>query len=44
MQSYDKLWQRQVFNEALAMKLVYGQCNAYLQEYFGKSKNDITGS
>lgn len=44
MQSFYKLWDKQIFKKSLPIETVFKNCDAYLSEYLGQSKKDITGS
>lgn len=44
MESCFKLWNKHAFSKAVPIKSVFSNCNAYLSEFLGKSKKDITGS
>jgi hypothetical protein len=44
MQSFYKLWDKQIFKKSLPIENVFKNCDAYLSEYLGQSKKDITGS
>lgn len=44
MQSFYKLWDKQIFKKSLPIETVFKNCDAYLSEYLGQSKKDITGT
>jgi hypothetical protein len=44
MSSFYKLWDKQIFSKYLPIEFVFKNCDAYLSEYLGQSKKDITGS
>ena len=44
MQSFYKLWDKGIFRKNLAIENVLKNCDAYLSEFLGQSKKDITGS
>ncbi len=44
MQSFFKLWDKQIFKKSLPIETVFKNCDAYLSEYLGQSKKDITGT
>jgi hypothetical protein len=43
MNSFLKLWDKQIFSKEFSLKAILSNCDAYLSEYLGKSKKDITG-
>ena len=43
MNSFLKLWDKQIFSKDFSLKAILSNCDAYLSEYLGKSKKDITG-
>jgi hypothetical protein len=43
MNSFLKLWDKQIFSREFSLKAILSNCDAYLSEYLGKSKKDITG-
>jgi hypothetical protein len=44
METLFKLWTKQVFQKSFPIEAVYKNCDAYLSEFLGKNKKDITGS
>ena len=44
METFNKLWNKQIFQKSFPIQAVYQNCDAYLTEFLGKSKKDITGS
>lgn len=44
METFYKLWNKQVFQKSFPIHAIFKDCDAYLTEFLGKSKKDITGS